>query len=146
MARYISGRITGAGLGVFIGIIVLTVALVGGLLFVKYQGEQARRAEAIKIAEEKLKAESNNDVALNGDGGAGNEKNQTQAPAETGQGGAQTGQSSSQAQRQSVGGGAVPSEMPQTGVHEWGVIVALGAVVYGVAAYLRSRKILFKLY
>ena len=89
MARYISGRITGAGLGVFIGIIVLTVALVGGLLFVKYQGEQARRAEAIKIAEEKLKAESNNDVALNDDGGAGNEKNQTQAPAETGQGGAQ---------------------------------------------------------
>ena len=59
------------GLALTVGIIILSLVALGGLYLVKNQGEQARREEAVKVAEERLKAESEQEVAL--ENGAANE-------------------------------------------------------------------------
>ena len=137
MERYIGGRLTGAGIGLLIGIIVLTAVLIGGLLFVKHQGEQARRTEAIKIAEEKLKAESGGDVALGGgavnsDQGSDSDKGGSQGSESTA-----SGQASQQAAH-----GSSPSQLPQTGPADGLLIIVLGLTTYTAVAYYRSRQAL----
>ncbi len=59
--------ITRAGVGLIIGIIVFTLLVLGGLYVVTQRSEQARREDAIEIAEQKLAAASNEEVALNPD-------------------------------------------------------------------------------
>lgn len=58
-------RITQSGVALTVGIIVLTGLIIGGFFIVKNSGEQARREDAIKVAEQNLQEQSNNGVALN---------------------------------------------------------------------------------
>ena len=47
-------RITQAGVALTVGIIIVTGLIIGGFFWVKTAGEQARRDDAIKIAEQNL--------------------------------------------------------------------------------------------
>jgi len=58
MAIYNGWRITRAGVVFVAGIIVLAALVFGGIWLVRERGEQARRAEAVAIAEQNLQAES----------------------------------------------------------------------------------------
>lgn len=51
-------RITRAGVVFVIGILVLAGLVFGGIMLVQQRGEQARRDEAVKIAEQQLKEQS----------------------------------------------------------------------------------------
>lgn len=116
-------HVTRTGVALTVGIIILAAAAFGALYVIQGQGEQARRQEAIQVAEEQLQAEANDEVALN-DGdtdtstsgtdttGAENTDTSTETPAET------------------------VTELPQTGPAD-GLLTALlaGAVTFVVVSY-----------
>lgn len=58
MAIFNGWRITRTGVVFVLGIIVLTAAVFGGIWFVHDRGEQARRQEAAKIAQQNLEEQS----------------------------------------------------------------------------------------
>lgn len=126
-------HITRAGVALTVGIILLTGLIIGGLFMVKETGEQARRDEAITIAEETLQEQSDEEVALN-DGTAeeqaSNDDDAAQAPAGV----------DDTAQDQS--GQTPASELPATGPAETASFVAIGLVAFAVTAYYRSRRAL----
>lgn len=148
-------RVTRAGVWLTVGIIVLTGLVLGGLYLAAKRGEQARRDEAIAIAEKNLEERSSGDAALNqGSSGAG-EGSSTQGTTEqsgtsgaVGSNGAAsgptTGTSSSESaptNSSSSSQQATVSELPQTGPAD-SLFVALvgGIVTYITIAYVRSRN------
>ncbi|MFY9228411.1 MAG: hypothetical protein WAO28_03780 [Candidatus Microsaccharimonas sp.] len=58
MAVWTGWRITRTGIMFIIGIVVLAGLVFGAVLYVQQRGEQARRAEAVKIAEQNLTEQS----------------------------------------------------------------------------------------
>jgi FtsZ-interacting cell division protein ZipA len=58
MPMFNGWRLTRTGVLFVIGIIVLAGLVFGGIVLVRERGEQARRNEAIKVAEQSLKDES----------------------------------------------------------------------------------------
>lgn len=161
-------RITRAGVALTVGIIILTGLLIGGLLWVRHSGEQARRAEAVKIAEQQLQEQSNQDVSLN-DGesssnGAGEGASNGSNEATNSQEGATSdesttngstneqanGSSSSDAQDMPTTGtteGAVETadELPQTGPADAAPFIALGLLTFAGLSYYQSRRVLLEL-
>lgn len=134
MANYTGLRPTRAGILLIIGIIVATGLIVAGLLWVKQSGEQARRDEAVKIAEQNLEEDSkSDDVALN-DGDESNQ--QEQAPTESNQESTPNGaeQNTSTSNNPSV------TELPQTGAGDIVPFVAAGLLAFSVSSYVISRR------
>lgn len=119
--------VTRTGVALTVGIIVLTGLLIGGLFFVKNTSEQARRDEAIAVAEQQLEKESSG-VASNGD-------TSSQTSGTDGAGG-RTGQ----------GGSSESADMlPETGPAETTVsILGAGVIVFAGASYYRSRQTLLE--
>lgn len=116
-------RVTRTGVVLAVGILIGAVVLFGLLQIVKERGEQARRDEAIAIAEENLKAESEEGVAIEVEEEA--TTSQTEA--------ASSAESSTEA--------AAANELPQTGP-EAGAAVALGFITFMAISYIRSRKLI----
>lgn len=58
MAIFQGWRITRAGVVFVGGLIILAVLIFGGIWFVQNRGEQTRREEAIKVAEQNLQEQS----------------------------------------------------------------------------------------
>lgn len=114
-------RVTRTGVVLAVGILVGAAILFGLLQIVRDRGEQARREEAISIAEENLQAESEEGVAI--------EVTEDETE-ETSQGTNDVAVSES-------------SVLPQTGP-EFGAIVAVGAVTFVTVSYVRSRRLAFK--
>lgn len=159
-------RITRAGVALTVGIIVLTGLIVGGLFWVKQSGEQARRDDAVKIAEEKLEQESGDDVALNSDENGENKEseasnnettNQDSAPAEESQNGsestqndeASTDNTGNQTADEMAQTGTAPeaetaTELPQTGPADASAVVVLGMTAFAAVSYYRSRRTLLE--
>lgn len=150
-------RITQSGVALTVGIIILTALIVGGLFWVKQSGEQARRDEAVKIAEEKLEEESNDGVALNeGEGSENKESEQSNgeatSPSEESSesipgSGATPDESDSDAQTSdelAQTGTDVPeetvTELPETGLADTGAVLVLGATTFAAVTYYRSRR------
>jgi FtsZ-interacting cell division protein ZipA len=150
-------RITQSGVALTVGIIILTALIIGGLFWVKQTGEQARRDEAVKIAEEKLESQSSDDVALNE--GEEAEKNETERSngetaspseenAETIPGSEATPNESSSDTQPSdelaQTGTDVPeetvAELPETGLADTGAVLVLGATTFAAVTYYRSRR------
>jgi FtsZ-interacting cell division protein ZipA len=124
MAIFNGWRITRAGVVFVIGILVLAGLVFGGIWFVNERGEQARRDEAIKIAQQQLEEQSevaretNNGTAVTDEG----EEN-SPAPSTNGE--------------ENV-------ELPETGpeiVH----ILAITALTLSTAYYVGSRRALGQL-
>lgn len=130
-------RVTRAGVALTVGIIVLTGLILGGFFLVKNQGEQARRDEAIKIAEQNLKEQSENGVALNeGDKKDESKQEETseQEQGASGEGMPATGGT----------GGQSVTELPQTGAGDALPIVGAGLIVLLSVAYYQSRRALLE--
>ena len=128
------------GLALTVGIIILSLVALGGLYLVKNQGEQARREEAVKVAEERLKAESEQEVAL--ENGAANESATEEVVVEEeSQAGSEQSAGSGTGAGQGNGGNvAAAEELPQTGSSEVLTAVALGVLTFSVATYAVSRN------
>lgn len=76
-------RITRTGMLFVLGVLVLVGLVFGGIWLVRERGEQARRQEAIKVAEQNLEDQSQTPVAVETDKEekpAEEDKPQTQAP------------------------------------------------------------------
>jgi hypothetical protein len=124
MAIFNGWQITRAGVVFVIGILVLAGLVFGGIWFVNERGEQARRDEAIKIAQQQLEEQS--EVAT--------ETNTGTVPVD-----------------EEEENGPVPSssgeervELPETGpeiVH----ILAVTALALSAAYYVSSRRALARL-
>ena len=128
------------GLALTVGIIILSLVALGGLYLVKNQGEQARREEAVKVAEERLKAESEQEVALE-NGEANESVTEEVVVEEESQAGSEQSAGSGAGAGQGTGGDvAAAEELPQTGSSEVLAVVALGTLTFSVATYAMSRN------
>lgn len=141
-------RITQAGVALTVGIIVLIGLIIGGLFWVKQSGEQARRDEAVKIAEEKREGQSGDDVALNGESPDPTKQNGSEGAPNTddttnnGANENQTADEMTQAGPSSNVESA--TELPQTGPADAVGVVILGGVTFVAVAYSRSRRALLE--
>lgn len=132
-------QVTRAGVALTVGIIVLTGLIAGALYWVKETGEQARREDAIAIAERNLEEQSRNEEAAND--GAPSESTDEEAPNDTST--TIPGESSDDAP---AGNGQpnVPqtgvSELPATGSEGVASLVAVAALSISVALYVQSRR------
>ncbi len=148
-------HVTRAGVALTVGIILVTGLIVGGLLWVKNSGEQARRNDAIKVAEQNLQKNSDQGVALNkgdeksGDTSSGQQSgNGSQSGNQSGQ--ATTNQSAgsnqqSQQQGGSNSGQSSTTELPQTGPSDnLMTFIVIALVTFAGVSYWRSRRSLLQ--
>ena len=118
-------RVTRTGVVLAVGILIGAVILFGLLQIVRDRGEQARREEAIAIAEENLKTESEQGIAI-------------EVKDEPSTEGAAT-ESSPASGAEAV----ATNELPQTGP-EVGALVVVGFVTFALISYWRSRKLVYE--
>lgn len=134
-------HVTRAGVALTVGIILVTGLIIGGLFWAKNQGEQARRDEAITIAEENLEEQSGEEVALNEAEKKQNEENQGASSGNT------TGNTTTDTESTN-NPATVPStgveELPQTGPADALSFIGLGLVVFSAVVYYRSRRSLLE--
>lgn len=140
-------RVTRAGVGLIIGIIVLAGLVWGGLYLVKQRGEVARRNETLKIAEQKLNDESNKDVAIdqgnkNSNDTAKNDEEKSNNSTSSNNQGGSNGSSSNSSNLPATGPSQSVTELPQTGVTDILAIVPIAAITFAVGSYIASRKAL----
>lgn len=131
--------VTRAGVGLVVGIIILGLLVLGGLWLVRERGDQARRAEAITIAEQQLRAESNKDedVALNN--GDDKKEESTAKPGNTSSE-PEGVKPTPQTEATPVKPAAPAAELPQTGPNA-ASFVAAGLLSFAVVSFMRSRKL-----
>jgi LPXTG-motif cell wall-anchored protein len=128
-------QVTRAGVGLAIGIIILVVLVFAGLWFVRERGEQARREEAINIANQQLQAESDQEVAIDT-----NESNSEQSKPAATNGSAATSNGSDSSSE-----AAQPAtELPQTGTADGVLALSAGLVTFAALSLYRSRQVLQK--
>jgi FtsZ-interacting cell division protein ZipA len=122
-------RISRTWVGLIIGIIIVALLVLVGLSFAKQRGEQARRDEAVKIAQQNLESQSQGGALNEGDSGdkKGEEKpagnNGNKAPEKT----------------------PTASELPQTGpVDGLLSLVAAAMLAFSATRYVASRRALLQ--
>ena len=117
MAIFNEWRITRAGILFVVGIIVLAGLVFGGIWLVRERGEQARREDAIKVAEENLQKQS--EVATQPNNNGQQTGANTQPPA-----------------------AAPPTgvELPATGIADLAPVLVLAIVALAAGYYVSSRR------
>ncbi|MFZ1250798.1 MAG: LPXTG cell wall anchor domain-containing protein [Candidatus Microsaccharimonas sp.] len=133
-------RITRAGVALTVGIILAAVLVIAGLLWVKNAGEQARREEAVKIAEQNLRDQANTETALN-DESTNEQENSSQNQSEATPNDTTENSGSVATNPQSADSTA---ELPQTGPSGIAAIFGTGLLTFFGVAYYRSRRSLLK--
>jgi len=129
--------VTRAGVGLVVGIIILGLLVLGGLYLVRERGEQARRAEAINVADQQLQAESDKDIAISTDGD--DDKTPVkEEPATAGQN--DTSDDSPVSPASPSTPPAAAAELPQTGPDAFS-FVGLGLLSFAVVSFIHSRKL-----
>ena len=131
-------QVTRAGVGLVVGIIILGALVLGGLWLVRERGEQARREEAINIADQQLQVESGEDIALNTDEDANKDADKDTAeeatkPTES----TETTKPESTATKPEP---TVATQLPQTGPEVFS-FVPVGLLGFAVVSFIRSRKL-----
>jgi len=124
MSVFNGWRLTRTGILFVIGIVVLTGLVFAGIMFVRERGEQARRQEAVKIAEQNLESQSDpatNPVAVEGEASAPGQVTETDE--------ATTMVASTQTTEQ----------LPQTGPELYSIVIVTLLAMTG-AFYATSRR------
>jgi len=137
-----AGRITGAGVALTVGIIVVIGLIVGGLFWARQSAEQARNDETAKIAQEQLEKESDEEVALN----EGDNKDENKDESKQESSSSTSGGTSNTAQSPATipSGGQSTTELPQTGPSDALPIVGAGLLALASFAYYKSRRALLE--
>jgi len=142
-------RITGAGVALTVGIILVTGLIIGGFFWARHAGDQARRDEAVQIAQEQLEEQSNKDVALNeGDKDGSSDKSENGNGSTDKQEGAGSENGTNDdipATGHDASDEETVDELPQTGASDGIAAVVLGFVTFASVAYYRSRRALLEL-
>ena len=142
-------RITRAGVWLTVGIIGLGLLVLGGLYIASQRGEQARRDEAIAIAENNLSEQSKNETpVLGGDTDtSSNGATSGETGTSTGPGSTEAGSSTANNSGSTSGSNTATStdktisELPQTGpTDSLTVFAIIGIVTYFAASFISSRK------
>ena len=137
-------RITRSGVGLTVGIIVLALVVLGGLYLAKERGEQARRADAIEVAQQNLESQSGTGTltpSVDGDveeSGTPSEESQGESEATNG---SEEGTTTEEevAVEESVAEES-PEELPQTGTNEITAIIAIAMLTFASVSYIASRR------
>lgn len=131
-------RITRAGVGLTIGIILLGLVVLGGLYFVKQRGEVARRDQALEIAQQNLESQSQN-----GANTLSPDENNSSSTDENSSNGSSNGSSSTNSDDQASTNTPTPnSELPQTGPSDVAPVLILGLLTFMSVSFLASRRVL----
>lgn len=117
-------RITRTGVVFVIGVIVLMALVFGGIWMVRDRGEQTRRQEAAKIAQQNLESQSEAPAATSTETNSGEV-----APPET----------TETTPRATATTSATTSALPQTGA-DVSQIAILSILVLAIAYYATSRR------
>lgn len=143
-------RITRSGVGLTIGIIILGLVVLGGLIIVKQRGEQARRDEAVKIAQQNLESQSTGvlspgtDSSNSTSSGSSNDTN----TATSGTSGGTANSDSASTGSTNAGSSNVATnsttQLPQTGPSDFVPVLAIGALTFAAVSYVRSRRTLLQ--
>ena len=135
-------RITRAGVALTVGIILVTGLIIGGFFWARQSSEQARRTEAIKIAEQNLEGLANQETALNegeendnsGEGATNTEENtaneSTNEPSAT--------EEATDPSRET----SEVNELPETGIADVSALIVIGLVTFAGVSYYQSRRAL----
>jgi len=128
-------RITRAGVGLTVGIIILALVVLGGLYLVRERGEQARRDDAVEIAQENAESEAGETGTLTPTVIDGNEEAGEEAsPAES-----TANNTKSDTSEEST---ATPGELPATGPSDIAGLLILGLLSFMAVSYMSSRRAL----
>ena len=130
MALFGGWRLTKAGILFVIGVVVLAGLVTGGIFLVKNRGETARREEAVKIAEQNLKDESQVAVETTPVAEVTEEAEETQVVA-------------TEAAQEAVVAAANPEALPETGPAELqavGNILIVTLLALTTSFYVASRR------
>ena len=151
-------RITRSGVGLTVGIIVLALVVLGGLYLAKERGEQARRADAIEIAQQNLDAQSGTGALTPSIDGeveeSGTPSEESEIESGSGEGSNDSSEESTSTGSDNEGvastdeNGAVegelteqsPEELPQTGTSEITAVIAVAMLTFATVSYLSSRR------
>lgn len=133
-------RITQAGVALTVGIIIVTGLIIGGFFWVKNSGEQARREDAIKIAEQNLQDQSSGDVALN-DGKASEEGDKATSGDDTTKSDDKTSESTDSTTKSDTDSSQTVTELPKTGpTDQLATLLVTAILTYTVVSYVSSRQ------
>jgi predicted lipid-binding transport protein (Tim44 family) len=126
-------NLTRTGIALLIGIIILAVLVIGGLLFLRDRGEQARREQAIEVADQQLKQDSDRDIAID----SGNGNNQAEAEASPS---SEPAPSTAPADTNPAPSSTPEaSALPETGP-ELTPLVAIALLSFAAVSYQQSRR------
>jgi FtsZ-interacting cell division protein ZipA len=118
-------RITRTGVVFVIGVMVLVALVLGGIWLVRDRGEQTRRQEAAKIAEQNLQAQSEAPADV-----VQSTNNGTVAPTES---------TETDSPLVATTTGAAQSTLPETGIDVSRVAI-ISVLVLAIAYYATSRR------
>lgn len=135
-------RISQAGVALTVGIIIVTGLIIGGFFLVKNSGEQARRDEAIRIAEQNLEEQSGDDVAIVEEESEDKQhENMGHDDANTSVSEPAEGNTPSDEATSEDDSAQAATELPRTGTGEQvSSIVALTLLTFSVTSYVASRR------
>jgi len=137
MAIFGGRRLTRTGILFVIGIVVLAGLVTGAVFLVKGRGEQVRRDEAVKIAEQNLKEQSDG-VVSQADQDAADDA--AKAKAEADAKAAEEAKQAKAAQDAAIAA-ADPAQLPQTGpADDFGRVLIVTILATSVAFYVGSRR------
>ena len=134
-------RITQAGVALTVGIIVVTGLIIGGLFAVKNSGEQARREDAIKIAEQNLQDQSNDGVALNDSDKESNANNSSNESTTSGEGATNSDDTTTESTNSTNTSNQTANVLPQTGpAGQLASLVVVALLTFSVVSYITSYR------
>jgi len=135
-------RITRAGVALTVGIILVAGLIIGGFFLARQSSEQARRTEAIKIAEQNLEGLANQETALN----EGDEnENSSEGAANTEENASNESTNESTATEEATDPSRETSEvnqLPETGIADMSALIVIGLVTFAGVSYYQSRRAL----
>ena len=147
MAAFRGWRLTRTGILFVVGILVLGGLVTGGIFLVKNHGEVVRRDQAVKIAEQNLKAQSNNSAQPTNGSNTGDSNSTDTSKNTPGTPGAAGTASTPEADANNGAAATTAttnsSELPVTGINDLQLIgqaAIMAAVALSVAYYVASRR------